>query len=195
MAKAKTAAEQTLLDGVAPAPGKRRSKYKYYEKWSGPRGPRQRSRRFCGFDEKLEFWTIPEPNSGCLLWLGSVTVHGYVRVGWLGRSARLNRLLWQEKRGPIPEGLHVLHKCDVRSCVNMDHYFLGTNQDNVDDKVRKGRMRSPFGEGHGNAKLNDDLVRMIRSSTDTSANLARKIGVSPALVGYVRRGEIWRHVK
>ena len=61
-----------------------------------------------------------------------------------GKSARLrvNRLAWEAHHAePIPPGLHVLHTCDNPACFNPEHLFLGTNQDNIDDKCRKGRQR------------------------------------------------------
>ena len=112
-------------------------------------GERKRARRFSGFDEKLAFWTMPEPNSGCLLWLGEVTEYGYVRAKWRNKGVeRMNRAVWEHTHGPIPAGLHVLHKCDVRSCLNVAHFFLGTNTENVVDKMAKGRHRSPSGPDH-----------------------------------------------
>lgn len=51
-----------------------------------------------------------------------------------------HRASWILHYGEVPDDFHVLHKCDVRNCVNPDHLFLGTNQDNIEDKVRKGRQ-------------------------------------------------------
>lgn len=96
-----------------------------------------------GLAEAFERLYIPEPNSGCWLWVGGTRdKRGYgnwIRQGFDTRSA--HRISWMMHKGPIPDGLHVLHKCDVTLCVNPEHLFLGTNQDNIDDKVRKGRHR------------------------------------------------------
>jgi len=56
-----------------------------------------------------------------------------------GKSLLLSRVLWEEKHGPIPDGLWVLHKCDNGRCINVDHFFLGTRQDNMLDMHRKNR--------------------------------------------------------
>ena len=62
---------------------------------------------------------------------------------------RTNRASWQAHFGPIKNGLHVLHICDIPLCVNPDHLFLGTHQDNMDDKERKGRGNQPTGDRNG----------------------------------------------
>jgi hypothetical protein len=85
---------------------------------------------------------IAVPESGCWLWLGSVSAFGH---GWFW-TGKVNdwahRWSWRLFRGEIPEGMCVLHRCDVASCVNPAHLFLGTMAENVYDMVSKGRNRS-----------------------------------------------------
>lgn len=104
------------------------------------------------------------------------------------------RVAWMLTCGPIPDGLHVLHRCDNPPCVNPDHLFLGTNADNVADKVAKGRSHAPQpkkrGEGHPQAKLTLEQVQVIRGSTE----MANRYGVCPATICNIRKGKIWRHV-
>jgi len=93
--------------------------------------------------------SIPEPNSGCWLWLGAPTKkkNGYGVV--CGGTAKYgtywhvpaHRYSYMVFRGPIPEGMCVLHKCDNGLCVNPDHLWIGTQKDNMHDCVRKGRFR------------------------------------------------------
>lgn len=71
---------------------------------------------------------IPEPNTGCLLWDGAVTVDGYpvVRIGGrAGRTCRVHRLAWEAVHGPIPDRAVVRHSCGVLACCNPAHLFLG----------------------------------------------------------------------
>lgn len=87
---------------------------------------------------------IPEPNSGCWLWTGTLKKpvrglgYGHFRVS--GKTKVAHRVSWEIFRGPIPDGLCVCHKCDVSICVNPDHLFLGTRLDNIEDMVAKGRQ-------------------------------------------------------
>ena len=67
--------------------------------------------------------------------------NGYVRIKINQQTWAAHRLAWTLVHGPIPRGMWVLHHCDVRNCINVDHLFLGTSQDNIDDKMQKGRWR------------------------------------------------------
>lgn len=63
---------------------------------------------------------------------------GYGQFGWEpGITLGAHRASWMIHKGPIPDGLFILHKCDIPTCVNPDHLFLGTNQDNIIDHVKK----------------------------------------------------------
>jgi HNH endonuclease len=81
----------------------------------------------------------------------------------------------------IPKGLHVLHKCDNPSCINPDHLFLGTNQDNVDDRIRKGRSNYFY-------KLQADDVRHIRNSNLKNRELRALYGVSRSCIRQAKNG-------
>lgn len=146
---------------------------------------------------------IPEPTSGCWLWDYSVTTTGYGRMRIAGKNEPAHRLSWELFRGPIPEGLCVCHKCDVRSCVNPDHLFLGTKADNHQDMVSKGRHRFPKpafvpkGEQSGSAKLTERQVlemRRLGHSGRRYKDLAEKFGVSAGLVSMICNGLRWKHL-
>lgn len=88
---------------------------------------------------------MPEPNSGCWLWMGNLADkrgYGLVSVRSGDKYIRIgaHRFSWQLHKGPIPKGILVCHHCDVPSCVNPDHLFLGTHSDNTKDAHSKGRM-------------------------------------------------------
>lgn len=89
--------------------------------------------------EHLTENSIPVPFSGCWLWLLSLNRDGYGQCAIGTKSINAHRLSWMAFRGPIPPRMMVLHSCDVRSCVNPDHLWLGTNADNMRDCFAKGR--------------------------------------------------------
>ena len=134
------------------------------------------------------------PN-GCWLWKKATNNSGY---GWMfvgEKNWLAHRLSWILHNGEIPDGLCVLHKCDVRTCVNPDHLFLGTRADNNADMRAKGRRRP---DRHGtempNAKLTEEKVLAIRASNATNKELAIEYGVTSALINTVRKRRAWAHI-
>lgn len=123
-----------------------------------------------------------EPKTGCWLWNGYVSKSGYVRFKFRSTMFLAHRVSWILYRGEIPKGsghhgICVLHKCDVRKCVNPDHLFLGTQSDNVQDCIKKKRHRAMCGENHGNSKLTMIQVRKIRKMRKKNPSLTyKKIG-------------------
>lgn len=78
----------------------------------------------------------------CWLWTEGVSPRGYGKVWWKGKTERSSRVAWMIYKGPIPDTMLVLHKCDTPSCVNPEHLFLGNHKINAADKVAKGRAYS-----------------------------------------------------
>jgi len=144
-----------------------------------------------------------DPNGGCWLWSGCHHYKGYGLFNFAGvrkmrGEDRAHRSSWIIHNGPIPEGKWVLHKCDVRACVNPDHLFLGDNDSNVADRVAKGRSWRAQGVKHHNATLTDEQVRDIRSRLGpwgAGIALAREYGVSKGIISAIKRGRSWAHVK
>jgi hypothetical protein len=145
--------------------------------------------------EIIERHSIPEPNSGCWIWLADTSNRwGYGRVGSNRRERLAHRLSYAIFRGPIPNGLKVLHRCDIACCVNPAHLFLGTDKDNMQDMQRKGRTRGnagKCGEENALAKLTARAVDAIRTSAKRDAELARDHGVSRRAIRFVRGGKTW----
>ena len=142
----------------------------------------------------LEDNSIPEPNSGCWLWTGNVAgerkPYGAITRG--GESHRAHRLSYTLHHGSITDGLWVLHKCDMPSCINPAHLFLGTSLDNVRDRNAKGRQAQ--GARQGAAKLTHEAVTIIRTCGRSIAALAVEFGVSDSAIYCAMYGLTWKSV-
>jgi len=129
---------------------------------------------------------IPEPNSGCWLWLASVDKDGY---GQFLYGKRAHRYSYEYYNGVIPAGVCVLHKCDNPSCVNPEHLFLGTNRDNINDMVNKGRSLS--GIKNPAAKLTEDDVSNIRNDLRPIRIIAKDYNVGKSQIHNIKTNTSW----
>lgn len=142
---------------------------------------------------RFESNTTPEPNTGCLLWLGSQDKDGYGEFWILNRKHRTHRLACAMHEGKPLGKLLACHTCDTTSCVNGDHLYPGTVAQNNADMVRRGRYR--VGERHHNARLTAEIVRQSRAADAGSLRvLAATAGVSLSTIKRARSGETWGHV-
>ena len=136
----------------------------------------------------------PDPNSGCWLWnrkLGSTGYGNSTRGGPRTPQISAHRLSWEIHRGPIPKGFHVLHKCDVKGCVNPDHLFVGRHRDNMADCALKGRLTDHRGELNPFALLKPTQVIAIRASNLPVKMLAALCGCSQPTIRRIIRRETW----
>ena len=146
------------------------------------------------------FWCKVEKTDACWLWTGSKRHKGYGAFVYKKNGqviqGRAHRYSYELHKGEIPAGLFVLHRCDIPACVNPEHLFLGTNRDNVEDMVSKGRHvpggtygpgNYQRGEDHHSAKLNETIVREIRRQRGEGRSigwLARTYGIT---IGHTHR--------
>lgn len=148
------------------------------------------------------FWEKVEKTDDCWWWRGAnggPNRYGLFQTGRDGtRKIKdyAHRVSYRLTYGGIPDGLWVCHRCDNRLCVRPDHLFLGTSDDNIRDKVQKGR--SPLGEQNGVAKLSEAGVRAIRARYAAGGvsqqALADEYGVSFSLIHAIVRRKIWKHL-
>jgi hypothetical protein len=136
---------------------------------------------------------IPEPNSGCWLWTGSVGGGGYGQFWFQGRHALAHRAAYEIFVAPPPPDHAVCHSCDNPLCVNPAHLFVGTRADNSADMVAKNRQAR--GEKYARSGLNAETVRLIRSSPLPDTDWAAKLGVSKGAINHIRHRRNWRHVE
>lgn len=153
----------------------------------------------------LRFWKKVDKRADCWIWTGSTDRQGYGMIVLGGkRTLKAHRAMWVIYNGDLKREIQVLHDCpsgDNPSCVNPNHLWIGDNNDNMNDKMKKGRF-VPFpdhhGESHPRAKLTESDVRQIRllySTTKTTLKaLAAKFGISFQQVSSVIRRRTWNCV-
>lgn len=166
------------------------------------------SRKFCSRACKVaatkttealarRFWPKVTRSAGCWLWRGMIGTNGYGRLR-NGRDEPVlyaHRVSYELNIGPIPNGMNVCHRCDNPPCVRPDHLFLGSDADNMADKVAKGRQER--GAQHHAAKLTEsdvvEIRRLYRPRIGVSA-LAERFGVSRRTIHDVATGRKWAHI-
>jgi hypothetical protein len=136
------------------------------------RAPGNKASRFWG---KVDIQHIDK----CWNWKGYINSDGYGNFSVDGkRRWHAHRVAYILTFGDVPEGIKVCHKCDNPSCANPNHLFLGTQKDNVQDAVRKGRM--------GTRKLTKEEKDYIKKSSKVAKELAIELGVSGAAIRHYR---------
>ena len=142
--------------------------------------------------ERFYTKTIPEPNTGCLLWTAGADVHGYGYFTAEGKSWRAHRFAWFLEHGYDCE-LHVLHKCDTTSCVNPEHLYAGTHDDNMRDRAQRGRLvGKTTGERNSQARLTWADVHAIRASDELQRVLAKRYGIAQGMISRIKSGKAWK---
>ncbi len=148
---------------------------------------------------KFRLKMIPVPGSACLIWKNHKDKwgYGYFRAKVNGEifEMRAHRVSFALFNGPLLPGKCVLHHCDNPGCVNPEHLFLGTNQDNTNDMLKKGRCRC--GSRVKTAKLNEEKVaemRLLNQQGVGRVRLSKRFGVNGETVRRIIKRERWRHV-
>ena len=149
------------------------------------------------------FWSkvakIPDPNK-CWEWMGSKRRRGYgrfsIRVSkGIESTFVASRIAYFLKHRVDPKEMVVCHECDNTGCVNPFHLFLGTNKDNTDDMMAKGRGIQPVGSRHGRSKLKEEDVYKIRdmvASGQKQAHVAKLYNVDQSAINNIIKGKNWQ---
>lgn len=150
----------------------------------------------CKLYSKIDQTPGHGPNGDCWVFTGALHKFGYGMINKSGAKASdittAHAFSWELENGRILDGQFVLHKCDHPACCRPDHLFLGTQQENVDDMIDKGRQL--VGEDAGMAKLTEKEVREILADSRSSYELAPLYGVCPQNIRLIRAGKRWTHL-
>lgn len=161
-------------------------------------------------------------DSGCWEWVkDKVTTTGYGKLTYKGKTMSAHRASYIVHKGEIPKGKHICHTCDNRACVNPDHLWVGTQKENIQDMIakgrkpcQKGRKLSPEhfeklqfgrknnhpgkqGSKHHLAKLTEEKVKEIKkliSQGYKNKEIAELYKVDQSNISHIRSGKRWSHV-
>ena len=156
------------------------------------------------------FWSKVDRSGDCWLWQAYCYPNGYGKFFAQKEHHYTHRVSYELTYGPIPKGLNICHRCDVRNCVNPSHLFAGTQAENLQDMASKGRStsgdRNPSrlyperrakGEQHGHAKLSTADVLEIRrrgAAGESFALLAQLFKVGATQIKRIIERKRWKHI-
>ncbi len=135
----------------------------------------------------------------CVNYRGYINKNGYgqlnISVNGKWKSITAHRNKWIDVYGSIPEGMQVLHRCDNRKCININHLFLGTNADNVRDKISKGRQIR--GTQMKQTSLSEEdvmLIRFLYQQGNSTRTLEQWFPVKKSSIHKIVSNKTWTHV-
>lgn len=138
-----------------------------------------------GLYKRLMTKTVRIPESGCWIFLGAIKPNGYGDIWMNGKVVGAHRASYKLFVGSIPNGFDVCHTCDVRCCINPDHLFTGTRQDNMKDCRKKERTAA------SRARLSPSQVQEIRNSKEKNHLLAKMFFCSQNTISRIKKGQAY----
>lgn len=164
-------------------------------------------------DVIARFWAKVDTSGECWIWTGYRKGHDYGRLSIRHRNVKAHHVAWEIVAGPIPDGGHVLHTCDLVGCVRNDevgvytvagkdyprygHLWLGDHDANMADKTNKGRARTVSKGPDRRAILTSETIPLIRVQYAAGASitdLAQQYGVSRVTIYFAATRRSWKHV-
>ena len=144
------------------------------------------------------FWqqVDKKQNNLCWNWIGYYNKNGYGKIKINRKMISTHRFCWKIHFGEISKDLCVLHTCDNPRCVNPNHLFLGTQQDNIKDMILKNRQYHPKGENNCKAKLTSYQVKQIRLFCNqkklTQTQIGKMFNVNNPTISKIKNNKTWK---
>jgi hypothetical protein len=135
-------------------------------------------------------WFVKE-ECGCWRFTGAISGNGYGCIRYLGKGYGAHVIAYRAYKGPVPKGRWVLHTCNNPWCVNPDHLYAGTAQDNINDQIAGGT------KSYGSVLKEDevrDIKRLLAEGRHSQYEIADRFGVSRSAILHIKLGNSWRHV-
>ncbi len=184
----------------------------YVQNAKVPTGTKKRNKGWDNVKQpplEERFWASVDREGnmgGCWMWRGAKTSYGYGKMRDHYKHVGTHRVSYMLNIGPIPIGMHVLHKCDNPACVNPSHLFLGTQSDNMKDMFKKKRNRNQYcynkdfcnGRERGVEALIDSSwvqFRSIEKASKATGVNASKISMASRNLRNTAGGMKWRTIK
>lgn len=148
-------------------------------------------------DRLIENSSIDQ-ETGCWNWNGSLINKGYGQISIKGKNCQPHRISWKVFVGEIPKGMQINHKCHNSKCINPEHLYTGTQQENIRDMDLSNRRSISFGSKCNQSRLNDGLIKIIRDSLSKGSracDLANEFGVGRTCIANIKHKRTWKHVK
>lgn len=166
-------------------------------------GKKLHGQEYIDYTKQRILNTCKTNENGCWIWKGYLCepkkIYGLTSLALnfpkkKVLAHRASYILW---KGPIPDGMQVLHNCDVPLCCNPEHLHLGTPQDNMNEMKERGRKRPAKGEKNRHARLNDKIVLEIRRLYENGIPqkvLRKWFGIASSTISYIITKTTWRHI-
>lgn len=133
------------------------------------------------------FWNKVKRGPGCWEWTASCMRGNYGRYWLHGKNHPAHRVVWEMGRGQVPKGMKVCHNCDNPPCVRPSHLFIGTQQDNIIDAVKKRRTRT--------VKLSINDVKNIRKDKRLHREIAKDYDIGREAITHIKLRDTWKFIK
>jgi len=136
---------------------------------------------------RFQQYVAVDPETGCHNWLSTIKKDGYGTFWLYDRVIQAHRAAWRLFEGPIPEGKLVLHHCDNRRCVNVDHLYIGTHKQNTADAIARDR-----GVGRRKTATPERVMRAreLREKGWSQQRIGDAIGCTQSVVSKILRGDL-----